>query len=54
MTEINKVIKALDRLKIVSPNTEIIIETPTGTVSCKIGDALIYNGMEDSIVIDSE
>lgn len=50
----DKVIKQLDKLKIECPNQEIIVETPEGTVSLKIGDALIYEGMSGEIVIDSE
>mgnify|MGYP006967157950 CR=1 FL=1 len=50
----DKVIKQLDKLKIEYPDQEIIVETPKGTVSLKIGDALIYEGMGGEIVIDSE
>ena len=50
----DKVIKQLDKLKAECPNQEIIVETPQGTVSLRIGDALIYEGMGGEIVIDSE
>lgn len=50
----DKVIRQLDKLKIECPNQEIIVETPKGTVSLRIGDALIYEGMGGEIVIDSE
>ena len=50
----DKVIKQLDKLKIECPNQEIIVETPKGTISLRIGDALIYEGMGGEIVIDSE
>lgn len=50
----DKVIKQLDKLKAECPNQEIVVETPNGTVSLKIGDALIYEGGNGEIVIDSE
>ena len=50
----DKVIKQLDKLKIECPKQEIIVETPKGTVSFRIGDALIYEGCRGEIVIDSE
>lgn len=50
----DKIIKQLDKLKKENPEQVIIVETPNGTVSCKIGDALIYEGMCGEIVIDSE
>ena len=49
-----KVIKQLDKLKEEFPNQEIIVETPNGTVTLKIRDANIYEGMRGEIVIDSE
>lgn len=51
---IDKVIKALDKLKKEYPDTEVCIETDHGTVSCRIGDALIYDGMDGSVMIDAE
>lgn len=51
---ISKVIKQLNKLKEEHPDQVIIVETPKGTVSLKIGDALIYEGMRGEIVIDSE
>jgi len=50
----NKTIKVLDELKKKEPEQEIIVETSSGTVCLKIGDALIYEGMKGEIVIDSE
>lgn len=50
----DKVIKVLDDLKAKYPEQKIIVETPSGTVNLKIGDALIYEGMRGEIVIDSE
>lgn len=50
----DKVIKQLDKLKVEYPNQEVIVETPKGTVSFRIGDALIYEGGYGEIVIDSE
>ena len=49
-----KVFKYLSKLKDEHPDQKIIVETPKGTVSLKIGDALIYEGMRGEIVIDSE
>ena len=48
------VIRILDKLKSEHPEQKIIVETPNGSVELKIGDALIYEGMGGSIVIDSE
>ena len=53
-TRKEKVIKQLDKLKEEFPNQEIIVETLKGTVSLKIGDANIYEGIRGEIVIDSE
>lgn len=50
----NKIIKNLDKLKKEYPDQQIIVETPQGTATVKIGDALIYEGMCGEIVIDSE
>ena len=49
-----KAIKDLEELKTVNPNQQIYIETPNGTVSCKLGDALIFESMGKQIAIDSE
>lgn len=51
---IDKVIKALDNLKEIAPDTPVCIETDHGTVTCRIGDALIYDGMDGSVMIDAE
>lgn len=50
----DEIIKKLDKLKKDKPEQIIIIETPKGSVGCKIGDALIYEGMSGAIVIDTE
>lgn len=54
MNRLDKVIKQLDKLKKENPNQPIIVETPQGTVTLKIGDALIYEGYCGELVIDSE
>lgn len=51
---VKKVFKYLRKLKDECPDQKIIVETPKGTVSLRIGDALIYEGMRGEIVIDSE
>ena len=51
---LSQTISCLDKLKKANPNQEIIVETPKGTVSLKIGDALIYEDNCGKIVIDSE
>lgn len=50
----DEIIRKLDKLKKDKPEQTIIIETPKGSVGCKIGDALIYEGMSGAIVIDTE
>ena len=50
----NEIIYLLDKLKFLFPDTVITMETPGNTVSCRVGDALIYDGMDGSIVIDTE
>lgn len=50
----DKTIKILDELKKNNPEQEICVETPSGSVSLQIKDALIYEGMCGEIVIDSE
>lgn len=44
----------LDRIKHDYPDQVLIVETPHGTVTLKIGDALIYNDPHGRVVIDSE
>lgn len=53
-TKKDKVINQLNKLKEEYPNQQIIVETPEGTVSLKIGDAFIYEGRHGEIVIDNE
>lgn len=54
MNTTKKVMKYLEKLKSEAPEQLIVIETPDGTVSCRIGDANMYIGMDDSIVFDTE
>ena len=44
----------LDILKARKPDTMIIIESPNGSASVRIGDALIYAGINNEVVIDAE
>lgn len=48
------VIKCLDQYKKVNPNTSIIVEQPSDNGDIKIGDALIYEGVNHELVIDAE
>lgn len=48
------VIKCLDRYKKVNPNRSIIVARPIDGRDIKIGDALIYEGMNHELVIDAE
>lgn len=50
----DKIISLLDQMKEYYPEQEIILETVDGSVSCKIKDANIYDGMGEEIVIDAE
>lgn len=50
----NKIIRQLEKIKADCPDQEFVIETPEGTASLRIGEALIYEGMHGEIVIDSE
>ena len=54
MDQKTKVIQELDKLKEKYPDTKFIVETKKGTISFKIKDALIYEGMRGEIVLDSE
>jgi len=49
-----KLVKLLDRAKQSNPEQVLVVETPTGTVTLKIGDALIYEDPHGWVVIDSE
>jgi len=51
---LSDVIKCLDRYKKVNPNTVVIVEHPIDGRDIKIGDALIYEGMNHELVIDAE
>lgn len=51
---LSDVIKCLDRYKKVNPNTSIIVEQPSDNGDIKIGDALIYEGVNHELVIDAE
>lgn len=46
--------KKMEELKRLDPDQVILIETPEGSVQCKLGDALIYDDPRGWIVIDSE
>lgn len=48
------VIRLLDKLKEQNGEQVIIVETPNGTVDIKLKDALIYEGCNGEIVLDSE
>ena len=50
----NKIIHQLEKLQVDHPDQEFIMETPEGTVSLRIGNAIIYEGMNGEIVFDSE
>ena len=50
----DNIIRDICKLKNKNPDQIFCIETPNGTVSCKLSDAIIYVGMDGSIVIDSE
>ena len=45
---------AFNQAQIDDPDIVLVMETPEGTTRCKIGEALIYIGMRDELVIDSE
>ena len=51
---LSDVIKCLDRYKKVNPNTVIIVEHPSNGRDIKIGDALIYEGVDHELVINAE
>lgn len=48
------VIKCLNQYKKVNPNTVIIVEQPSDGGNIKIGDALIYEGVNHELVINAE
>lgn len=48
------VIKCLNQYKKVNPNTVIIVEQPSDGENIKIGDALIYEGVNHELVINAE
>lgn len=47
-------IRQLEKLQKDHPEQEIVVETPEVTARLRIGDALIHEGMNGEIVIDSE
>ena len=51
---LSDVIKCLDRYKKVNPDTVIIVEQPSDGGDIKIGEALIYEGLNHELVIDAE
>lgn len=50
----DETIHTLDVLNHLYPDTMITIEIPHNTVSCRIGNALIYEDGHGAIVIDAE
>ena len=53
-TEVSKIVDYLDKLKEKNPEQYLIVETKQGTVSLKLGEAMIYEGRNGELVIDSE
>lgn len=53
-SRMDKVIEQLDKLKKEIPDTEIILETSKGTLSVKIKDVLIYEGLNGELILDAE
>ena len=53
MERIDKVIEQLDKLKEEQPDFEVTIETPEGTVSCKLKDAKFMK-VWMGLIIDAE
>lgn len=51
---VDKIIHYLDLLQNEYPDTRISVETPDGTVDCKIGNAVVYANPIDDIIIDAE
>lgn len=49
-----EIVSLLDKLKELNGDQWIIIETPTGSASLQLKDALIYEGCWGEIVLDSE
>lgn len=49
-----KLIKLLDKMKQATPDQILVVETPNGTVTLKISDALIYEDGHGWVVIDAE
>ena len=52
--QIDEFLMMLDKFKKQNPDQVIIMETPYGTVECKIGDANIYDDPYGKIIIDAE
>lgn len=50
----DRIVRALDKLKKANGEQIVIVETPDGTLSVRLQDALIYEGYQGEIVIDSE
>lgn len=48
------IVSLLNKLKEQNGNQWVIIETPTGSASLRLKDALIYEGCGGEIVLDSE
>lgn len=54
LQKVNKIIELLDELKQESPEFKVTIETMDQCTSCEIGEANIYLGVDNSLVIDAE
>lgn len=54
IVEIQDIINLFDKLKEQNGNQWVIIETPTGSASLQLKDALVYEGCGGEIVLDSE
>lgn len=49
-----KIVSLLNKLKELNGDQWVIIETPTGSASLQLKDALVYEGCWGEIVLDSE
>lgn len=49
-----EIVSLLNKLKELNGNQWVIIETPTGSASLQLKDALVYEGCWEEIVLDSE
>ena len=49
-----EIVEFLDLIKKENPDQIIVVETPKGCTTTRIGDALIYDDPHGWVVIDSE